>query len=173
LTRYLAEFHCGVTFEQLLAQSSPDVRKMIEPAVTAGGHDFVPDSQYQEIVKVHLPALRTMYRDYFARSGVAAIVFPATMLPAPKIGEEDMEVEVRGRRMPLDEAMARNIAPGSTAGLPGLVLPAGLTASGLPVALEFDGPSGADRRMLELGLALEAALGKLPPPPGALTPTAT
>jgi len=44
--------------------------------------------------------------------------------------------------------MARNIAPGSTAGLPGLVLPAGMTANGLPVALEFDGPSGADRRML-------------------------
>jgi hypothetical protein len=49
----------------------------------------------------------------------------------------------------------------------------GLTTSGLPVALEFDGPSGADRKMLELGLALEAALEKLPPPPGALTPTAT
>ena len=112
-------------------------------------------------------------RDYFARSGVAAIVFPATMLPAPKIGEEDMEVEVRGRRMPLDVAMARNIAPGSTAGLPGLVLPAGLTTSGLPVALEFDGPPGADHKMLELGLALEAALGKLPPPTGALTVTAT
>src|SRR6184192_1458334 len=41
----------------------------------------------------------------------------------------------RGRRMPLDEAMARNIAPGSTAGLPGLVLSAGLTTGGLPVAL--------------------------------------
>jgi len=27
--------------------------------------------------------------------------------------------------------------------------------------------------MLELGLALEAALPKLPPPPGALTPIAT
>src|SRR5437763_1349940 len=155
------------------AQSTPDLRKMIEPAVTPGSHDFVPDSQYDEIVKVHLPALRTLYRDYFARSGVAATVFPATMLPAPTIGEENMEVEVRGRRMPLDEAMARNIAPGSTAGLPGLVLPAGLTASGLPVALEFDGPSGADRKILELGLALEAALGKLPPPPGALNPTAT
>lgn len=173
LTRYLAEFHSGVTFEQLLAQSSPDVRRMIEPAVTPGSHDFVPDSQYEEILKVHLPALRAMYRDYFARSGVAAIVFPATMLPAPKIGEEDMEVEVRGRRMPLDVAMARNIAPGSTAGLPGLVLPAGLTTSGLPVALEFDGPPGADHKMLELGLALEAALGKLPPPSGALTVTAT
>jgi mandelamide amidase len=106
-----------------------------------------------------------MYQEYFARSGVAAIVFPATILPAPKIGEEDMEVEVRGRRMPLDEAMSRNIAPGSTAGLPGLVLPAGLTSSGLPVALEFDGPAGSDRSVLALGLALEAVLGKLTPPP--------
>lgn len=76
-----------------------------------------------------------------------------------------MEVEVHGRRIPLDEAMARNIAPGSTAGLPGLVLPAGLTVHGLPVALEFDGPAGSDRRLLELGLALEGVLGRLPPPP--------
>src|SRR5438132_13978707 len=95
----------------------------------------------------------------------------ATMLPAPTIGEEDMDVEVRGRRMPLDEAMARNTAPGSTAGLPGLVLPAGLTTGGLPVVLEFDGPSGPDRRMLERGLAPDAALGKLPPPPGVLKTT--
>lgn len=172
LTRYLAEFHSGLSFEQLLARASPDVRKLIEPAVTPGGHDFVPDAQYDEIVKVHLPALRRVYRDYFAHNRVAAIVFPTTILPAPKLGEEDMEVEVRGRRMPLDVAMARNIAPGSTAGLPGLVLPAGLTRSGLPVALEFDGPAGADRNMLELGLALESALGQLPPPPGALTATA-
>jgi mandelamide amidase len=165
LTRYLAEYHTGISFEELLAQASPDVQRMIRPAITPGTHDFVPDAQYEEIVKVHLPGLRTMYQEYFARSGVAAIVFPATILPAPKLGEEDMEVEVRGRRMPLDEAMSRNIAPGSTAGLPGLVLPAGLTPSGLPVALEFDGPAGSDRSVLALGLALEAVLGKLPPPP--------
>jgi indoleacetamide hydrolase len=73
-------------------------------------------------------------------------------------------VEVRGRRLPLDEAMARNIAPGSSTGLPGLVLPAGLTPGGLPVALEFDGPSGSDRALLAVGAALEPVLGKLPPP---------
>ena len=166
LTRYLAEYQTGVTFEELLAQASPDVQRLIEPAITPGSSDFVPGPQYEEIVKVHLPAFRAMYEDYFARSGVAALVFPATILAAPPIGEEDMEVDVRGQRMPLDEAMARNIAPGSTAGLPGLVLPAGLTQGGLPIALEFDGPSGADRRVLELGLALEAALGKLAPPRG-------
>jgi mandelamide amidase len=167
LTRYLAEYDTGVSFEELFAQASPDVQRLIKPAITPGTHDFVPDAQYEEIVRVHLPGLRAMYKEYFARSGVAAIVFPATILPAPKLGEEDMEVEVRGRRIPLDEAMARNIAPGSTAGLPGLVLPAGLTPSGLPVALEFDGPAGSDRSVLALGLALEEVLGKLPPPPTA------
>jgi indoleacetamide hydrolase len=164
LTRYLAEYHAGITFDTLLAQMSPDVRSLIDPAITPGGADFVSDARYTQIVKVHWPALRGMYRDYFARSGVAAIVFPATILPAPLIGEENMEVEVRGRRMPLDVAMSRNIAPGSTTGLPGLVLPAGLTSEGLPVALEFDGPSGTDRALLVLGLALEAALGPIPAP---------
>ena len=43
--------------------------------------------------------------------------------------------------------VARNIDPGSTAGLPGLVLPAGMTSGGLPVALEFDGPAGSDRAL--------------------------
>jgi mandelamide amidase len=166
LTRYLAEYQTGISFEELLAQASPDVQRMIKPAVTPGAHDFVPEAQYEEIVRVHLPGLRAMYKEYFTRSGVAAIVFPTTILPAPKLGEEDMEVEVRDRRMPLDEAMSRNIAPGSTTGLPGLVLPAGLTSSGLPVALEFDGPAGSDRSVLALGLALEAVLGRLPPPGG-------
>jgi len=60
--------------------------------------------------------------------------------------------------------VARNIAPGSTAGLPGLVLPAGMTAGGLPIALEFDGPEGSDRSLLGLGLSVERVLGALPEP---------
>jgi len=165
LTRYLAQYRTGVSFEALLAQASPDVRVMIEAALP-GGSDFVPEENYRRAVQVHLPALHALYRDYFARTGVQAVVFPATILPAPRLGEETMDVEVRGRRMPLDQAMARNIAPGSTAGLPGLVLPAGLTGEGLPVALEFDGPRGSDRSLLRLGLALEQVLGRLPPPRG-------
>jgi indoleacetamide hydrolase len=169
MKRYLAEHHAGVTFDELIAQASPDIRRMIEPLLKPSGKDFVTAAQYEEIVKVHLPALSAMYRDYFGRTGVAAIIFPAMILPAPPIKgsarEEDMYVEVRGRRMLFDDAASRNVAPGSTAGLPGLVLPAGLTRDGLPVALELDGPSGADRKLLTLGLALEAELGRLPPPP--------
>jgi mandelamide amidase len=163
LSRYLAQYQTGISFDTLLSKASPDVRVMIETALP-GGSGFVTEPRYRAAVDVHLPALHSLYREYFARTGVHAIVFPTTILPAPRIGEENMEVEVRGRKLPLDEAMSRNIAPGSTAGLPGLVLPAGLSSNGLPIALEFDGPAGSDRSLLRLGLGLEEVLGRLPPP---------
>ena len=43
-------------------------------------------------------------------------------------------------------------------------MPAGLTASGLPVGLEQDGPLSSDRQLLAIGLAIEALLGSLPAP---------
>jgi len=35
---------------------------------------------------------------------------------------------------------------------------------GLPVAIELDGPAGDDRRLLAIGMAVEAVLGPLPAP---------
>jgi mandelamide amidase len=52
----------------------------------------------------------------------------------------------------------------SVAGLPGLVLPAGLGRSGLPVSLEIDGTIGNDQRLLAIGAALAEILTPLPPP---------
>jgi mandelamide amidase len=131
--------------------------------VLPGGKYFVDDKAYDVVCKVHLPRLKETYRQYFARTGVDAIVFPATMIPAPLIGE-DVEVSIGGKKVAFETAVSRNIAPGSTAGLPGLILPAGMSSAGLPIALEFDGPSGSDRSMLALGLSLERLLGPLPAP---------
>ncbi len=164
LTRYLSHYGACVSFEAVMAQASANVRAAIEPGITPGSREHISHEQYGEIVKTYLPALRGAFARYFADSGVAAIVFPATITAAPMLGEDDMEVEVRGRRMRFDAAISRNIAPGSTAGLPGLVLPAGLTKAGLPVGLELDGPAGCDRALLALGLAIEAEIGTLPPP---------
>jgi mandelamide amidase len=85
------------------------------------------------------------------------------MIAAPPIGEA-ATVSIQGRPLRFEVAIARNIAPGSTAGIPGLVLPAGLTSAGLPVGMEFDAPAAADRALLALGVSLERALGPIPPP---------
>jgi mandelamide amidase len=163
VTRYLAEYGTGLTFDEVVKQAGADIQEVFGSFVLPGAPYFVPEAYYATARDIHLPALRRLYHDYFARTGVAAIVFPATSVPPPPIGE-DVTVDIRGQKVPFATAVARNIAPGSTAGVPGLVLPAGLTEAGLPVAIEFDAPAGADRALLALGLSLERALDPLPPP---------
>jgi indoleacetamide hydrolase len=164
LKKYLEDYHTGVTFDQLVAQASDDIKDAFARDILPGGKGFVTDAAYQVQRDVHLPHLRENFRAYFARTGVAAVVFPATMVPPPLIGQET-NIPIAGKNVSFETAVARNIAPGSTAGLPGLVLPAGLTPTGLPIALEFDAPSGSDRALLALGLAVEPILGRISAPP--------
>ena len=159
---YLSEYHAGLDFEQLVSQASPGVRNDLRQ-VFPGGSDFVSDADYAVLVSSRVPELRRRYREYFARTGVAAIVFPATAVPAPPVGAEGA-VTVGDRQIHLFTALARNITPTGSAAIPGLVLPAGLTSSGLPVAIELDGRAGMDRALLELGMSVEHLLGPLPPP---------
>lgn len=163
LARYLKTYEAGVTFEDVIAQASADIQETFRNYVVPGAPNFVSEASYTAARNTHLPALRRLYQDYFARTSVAAVVFPATMIAAPPIGE-DVTVNIQGRKVRFDIAIARNISPGSTAGIPGLVLPAGLTSAGLPVGIEIDAPATADRQLLALGASLEAALGSIPPP---------
>jgi len=159
---YLREFETGVTFEQLLAMVGENIRDSLEARVP-GGRLWVPDEAYAAARDVHRPALQEAFARCFQATGASAIVYPTTLMPAPPIGQE-LEVEIDGRRLPLRTAMARNIAPASCAGLPGLVLCAGLTREGLPVGIEFAGPAGADRNLLALGQTLESILDRPPAP---------
>jgi len=163
LARYLKTYGTGITFDEVVAQASADIQETFRNYVMPGAPNFVSEASYAAARDIHLPALRRLYQDYFGRTGVAAVVFPATMIAAPPIGE-DASVIIQGRKVRFDTAIARNISPGSTAGIPGLVLPAGLTSAGLPVGIEFDAPAAADRPLLALGASLERALGSIPPP---------
>ncbi len=165
LTDYLARYRTGVTFDRLVAEASDDIRKAFAEYVLPGGPKFTSDAEYDHAVRVLLPRLRALYADAFARTGASAFVFPATMVTAPRIGDETT-LSVGGRPLAFDVAMSRNIAPGSTVGMPGLVLPAGLAADGLPVAIELDGPVGTDRSLLGIGSAIERVLGPEPGPRG-------
>ena len=163
ITEYLQTFGTGITWNRLVALASEDIKRDFGLFVFEGGQFHAPKEVYEEARKTHRPALQNAFRRYFREQGVAGFVYPTVMVPAPPIGQ-DMEVEINGKKVPFFVAMSRNIAPASTAGIPGLVLPAGLTKEGLPVALEFDAPVGRDRELLALGLALEQALGPIPAP---------
>jgi mandelamide amidase len=164
LPRYLEEYGAGVDFDALVAQASPDIQQAFRSDVLPGGANFITEPVYAAARDRYLPALRRLYQEYFARTRVTAMIFPTTLVPAPRIGEENT-VEVRGKALPFETVVARNIAPGSTAGLPGLVLPVGLTHAGLPVSIELDAPAGHDRQLLSLGLAVERVLGVTAGPP--------
>jgi mandelamide amidase len=163
LDAYLAATGSPLTTSDVALQiASPDVRSIFERDVL--GAAAVTETAYREAIDVHRPRLQSAYRDYFDEHSVHAIAFPTTVLPARPIGQ-DAEVELNGRRVPTFATYLRNTRIMTTAGIPGLSIPAGLTSAGLPVGLELDGPAGSDRALLQLGGAVEAVLGRLPPPP--------
>ena len=162
-SEYLVTYGGGVAFGDVLAQASDNIQEVFSEYVLPGGKYSLSQDAFDAARDVHLPALRETMRGYFLDNDIVAMIFPATMMPAPPIGD-DIKADIDGEPIPLEIALARNISPGSTSGIPGLVLPAGLSPAGLPVSIELDGPEKSDLSLLALGRAVEEVLGKLPPP---------
>ncbi len=162
LDRYLQEFGAGITIEELLEQASPDLQEAMR-LYTPGGEMGPTEADFIAARDIHLPALRETMQTYFDANNLDAMIFPATQIVAPPIGQDD-EVQLNGKTVPFEAVISRNISPGSTSGITGLVVPAALNSNGLPVSLEIDGPAGSDRKLLGIGLAIEQVLGHIPAP---------
>lgn len=153
----------GITLADIVAKiASPDV-KGAYGAVMAD----VFAAQYSDAITIHRPAMQALYASYFGDNILDAMLFPTSILPATPIDlvNGSGTVSINGAPQ-VDEftTFIRNTDPGSNAGIPGLSVVAGLTASGLPVGLEIDGPVGSDSKLLSIGLAIEALLGRVPAP---------
>ncbi|OLL28281.1 amidase [Burkholderia sp. SRS-W-2-2016] len=151
------------TVAELAARiASPDVRAIYDEVLAD-----VLGPHYTAALTYWRPRLQSYIATTFADAGLDALLFPTTRLTAVPIDDLNGSSTVRidgGPPIDTMEAFLRNTDPASTAGLPGLSLPAGISASGLPVGLELDGPLGSDRRLLALGIAFERVLGALPAP---------
>jgi indoleacetamide hydrolase len=153
----------GITLADIAAGvSSPDVVGPIS-AVLADP----TAAAYDNAINVLRPQMQATYASYFADNQLDAMMFPTTSIQAPVIDlvNGSSTVSINGGP-PVDTFanMIRNSDPGSNTGVPGLTLPAGLTAAGMPVGMSLDGPMGGDSRLLGIGIAMEAVLGLMPAP---------
>lgn len=161
LNSYLAEHETGLDFAGLVAKvASPDVKGILQSLIGAGA---MPEPAYRKALQQRA-ALQETYSRHFREHGIAAIFFPTTPAPAAKIGEDETFM-LNGKAAPTFATFIRNTGPGSVGGIPGISLPAGITAAGLPIGMELSGPAGSDQQILAIAAAIEPLLPKLPAPP--------
>ena len=162
LERYLSGTGLPLDLKGLAdAVASPDVAGLLQSVLTPEG--AIPEPVYREALTQTRPALQAAYADWFEANDTVAAIFPTAPLPAAPIGDDET-VELNGERVPTFLTFIRNTGASSLAGIPGVTLPAGLSADGLPVGMELDGPAGSDRALLALSKAAEAALPATPAP---------
>src|SRR5687768_8996867 len=163
LARYLKKYGIPLDVKGVAAQiKSPDVKAVFDGMIVPGASKAMPPEAYKAALATR-PALQQLYSDTFAKNKIVALAFPTTPLPATPIGDDET-TKLNGQDVPTFPTFIQNTDPGSNAGIPGITVPIGRTAAGLPVGLELDGPAGSDRRLLSLALALERLFGRLPPP---------
>ncbi|MDE5462931.1 indoleacetamide hydrolase [Bradyrhizobium sp. CSS354] len=165
MVAYLAHTGTGITIDALAREiASPDVKGtydgLVIPRKLPGPDNTLVDAEpiYDAAIRSARPALQALYGRTFADSRLDAIAFPTTPRVAIASNPDSSSLENFG-------LFIQNTDPGSNAGIPGIQIPIALGAvSKLPIGLELDGPAGNDRRLLAIGMALDAVFGRLPPP---------
>lgn len=152
-----------------LRQSGRDVVEMYERTRAAGfGAEvrrrimigtYVLSAGYYDAYYVKAQKVRTLIKrdfdDVFAQ-GVDAVLTPTTPSPAFGIAEKASADPVE---MYLNDVFTVTV---NLAGLPGLSLPAGFSADGLPLGLQLIGRPFEEETLFSLGQVIEEAAGRFP-----------
>jgi aspartyl-tRNA(Asn)/glutamyl-tRNA(Gln) amidotransferase subunit A len=97
--------------------------------------------------------LRRDFDNAFER--VDAILAPASPIPAPRLGEN--EVEIGGEEAAVRGLLVGASRPANFTGHPALSVPCGFTPEGLPVGLQLIGPRWGEASLLAIAKAYEEA----------------
>jgi aspartyl-tRNA(Asn)/glutamyl-tRNA(Gln) amidotransferase subunit A len=121
---------------------------------------YVLSAGYYDAYYLRAQKVRTLikrdFEDVFA-AGVDAILTPATPSPAFGIGEKGGSDPVE---MYLNDVFT---VPVNLAGLPGISVPAGLSADGLPLGLQLIGRPFCEETLFSLAHIVEQAAGRFSP----------
>jgi mandelamide amidase len=152
LPAYLARYSPRITIEDIFDNlKSPDVSEIFQSIIT----NLITKEAYEHALNVARPTLKAAYQEYFNTHHLDAILLPTTPITAREIDGIDEGVWVNGERQDTFQAYIRNVDPASTAGLPAISVPAGLTAGGLAVGIELECLPGADNALLAIATEVE------------------
>jgi amidase len=96
-------------------------------------------------------------------AGIAAILMPVCGTAAFR--HQQRQFDAGGRQIELLEAMTP-VTPWNLLGMPGMVIPFGQTAAGLPIGVQLVGRPWDEEVLLEIAVRIEQARGVFPSPPG-------
>lgn len=163
LTAYLETSSASVTFDDVASQiADPFVKSWMTPFLSPT-NDML--NEEARVARNVIPALRQLYSSYLRDHALDSIIFPTTPTPAgiEVPGTEDIIVD--DVRIPGGIWLnIQNTGPATLWGGPGISLPAGFSAGGLPIGVELNGVIRGDKALLGLASAVEHILPATPPP---------
>lgn len=127
---------------------SEDVRRRLEQGREVRAVDYLRAFDVKREVTKDFDAA-------FDKAEVTAIIAPASPIPAPRLGEKD--VEIGGGRETVRSALVRVNRPTNLSGHPAISLPCGFTREGLPVGMQLIGPRCGEAALLSVGAMYESA----------------
>jgi aspartyl-tRNA(Asn)/glutamyl-tRNA(Gln) amidotransferase subunit A len=121
---------------------------------------YVLSAGYYDAYYLRAQKVRTLIKRDFERvfaEGIDALITPTTPSPAFGIGEKGSEDPVE---MYLNDVFTVTV---NLAGLPGISVPAGLSADGLPLGLQLIGRPFDEESLFALAYVIEQAAGRFSP----------
>jgi aspartyl-tRNA(Asn)/glutamyl-tRNA(Gln) amidotransferase subunit A len=132
----------------------PEVRRRVMVGT------YVLSAGYYDAYYLRAQKVRTLIKRDFEQAfaeGIDALITPTTPSPAFGIGEKGSEDPVE---MYLNDVFTVTV---NLAGLPGISVPAGLSAEGLPLGLQLIGRPFEEETLFALAYAIEQAAGRFAP----------
>jgi hypothetical protein len=134
LSKYLAERGAGLDLAGLVARvASRDVKGILQGVLGGGA---VPEPVYCKAFEQRTE----LQRIYARHSTTTELRRSSSPLRLRRPLRSARTFMFNGKAAPTFATFIRNTDPGSVAGIPGISLPAGMTAAGLPVALNSTAP---------------------------------
>jgi amidase len=151
--RTLRAWHFQAKFGRLLAENPDGFKSSLADNIRAGESLTGADVARAYAQRT---ALSEEMRIFFSSYDV--LVLPVSQVP-PFPADQEFPAAINGKPMETYLDWMRSAYFITVTGCPAISVPAGTTADGLPVGIQIVAPHGADRRLLEIAAAFEAATG--------------